>query len=61
MKKTNNQYESRTMNRNLRNEQKAAHRPGRLDRVLDSGASYMANYAIVRGNLSSFNSGFFKV
>lgn len=59
MKKTNKAYESRMMNKAPRSQQKAARGTSRLDRVMDSGAAYMANYAVIRGNLSPFNSGFF--
>lgn len=61
MKKTNNTYESKMMNRTHCNEQKAARKVSRLDRMMDSSANYMSNYAVVRGSLPAFNSGFFKV
>ena len=54
--KKNNVYQSKMMN-NARNGQKAAQKASRLDRILDSGARYMSNFAVIRGNLPSFNSG----
>lgn len=59
MKKTNNTYESEMMNKTLRSQQKAARKVSRLDRIMDSSAAYMSNYAVIRGNLSPFNSGYF--
>ncbi len=32
-------------------------KPALLDRIIKSGADYMANFAVVRGNLSPFQSG----
>ncbi len=55
MKKTTNLYETKTM-RNT--EQKAARTDSTLQRVMDSAARYMSNYAVIRGNLPSFNSSF---
>lgn len=32
-----------------------------VDRVLNSGAAYMANFAVIRGNMPSTNSAFFQL
>ncbi len=56
MKMTTKTYESKR-NNNVRAQQKAAREASRLDRLMNSSARYMANYALLRGNLPSFNSG----
>lgn len=56
MKKTNFTSTTKIMNRAG---QKAAQRESFLDRVMNSGAKYMASFAVVRGNLPSTNSSFF--
>lgn len=61
MKRTNNTYESKMMNKTVQGGKKAARSTSRLDRVMDSSASYMSNYAVIRGNLPSFNSGSFLI
>ncbi len=40
-----------TMNR------KQVRKASLIDRIIKSGADYMANFAVVRGNLSPFQSG----
>lgn len=51
--KNNHSYENKMMNKT---EQKTARKVSRLDRLMNSSAAYMANYAVVKGNLPSFNS-----
>lgn len=58
MKNTSYTYESKTMKKK---EQKAARTESRLDRLMNSSAKYMSNFAVVRGNLPSFNNNFFQV
>lgn len=50
--KTNN-YSIKALNNTTVKTQKTS----RLDRIIKSSAQYMANFAVIRGNLSSFQSG----
>lgn len=50
--KTNN-YSIKTLNSISVKARKAS----RLDRIIKSSAQYMANFAVIRGNLSPFQSG----
>ncbi len=53
----NNAYTSKTVNKNA--SLKKAVRPTLLERFLNSGGGYMANYAVVKGSLAPFQNGFF--
>ncbi|WP_369296918.1 hypothetical protein [uncultured Neglectibacter sp.] len=53
----NNAYTSKTVNKNA--SLKKAVRPTLLERFLNSGSGYMANYAVVKGSLAPFQNGFF--
>ncbi len=60
--KNTNAYTSKTLQKTT-GSQKAAHSvkttPTLLDRFLNSGSGYMANYAVVKGSLAPFQNGFF--
>ncbi len=45
--------------RMTKTERKAARSESHLERLMEIGSRYMANFAVVRGNMPSFSSSFF--